>query len=396
MKEVSSKQSLKLFQLSLITSGLSIRLLGDVYIGELLLAIFVLSRLLLGKKFNLPIQTRALVGWLVVWFFANFISSFVREKSISLTLIAIFTVVISGICLVAILHFFQTYKDNQTKFILLFGIGKTLGVLINPSPYAGELPWKFGFGEPVIIISLSVMIFLKKKKIAYLLLPLLAFVSLTNEARTLTFLVLFALACFTASSVGFFKKYGNILVLITLVSPLLYVGYLQLALDGRLGSTEIVRAEVLTSTDLGPLVARKEFIFSAKAFMNSPLIGYGFNPEVSKEIILNGYQHLSDLGVRVQILNDEELPIHSYIMGALIQGGFFAGFYWSHVLLLAIRALKRIMIVETFYVPLISYVSIALINRIFFSPFGASERLIAGVFIGILVCMNSSDCKKNE
>ena len=130
--------------------------------------------------------------------------------------------------------------------------------------------------------------------------------------------------------------------------------------------------------------------------MTSPVIGYGFDPEVSKEIILNGYQSLSNLGLRVRILNDEELPIHSFIMGALIQGGIFAGLYWMYVFMVGIRSLKRVLNAETFHIPLIAYASIALINRIIFSPFGASERLIVDVFIAILLCMNVSNRKTNE
>ncbi len=98
MREVDKNQNSWIFQLSLITSGLSIRLLGDVYVGEIILSIFVLSNLFLGRKFNVPSQTRNLVTLLIIWFLANFISSFVREKSISLTLVAIFTVIITGIC----------------------------------------------------------------------------------------------------------------------------------------------------------------------------------------------------------------------------------------------------------------------------------------------------------
>ena len=396
MREVEKNQNSRIFQLSLITSGLSIRVLGDVYVGEIILSIFVLSSLFLGKKFQVPSQTRTLVVLLIIWFLANLISSFVREKSISLTLVAIFTVIITGICLVGTLHFFQTYRHDRTKFIFIFGVGKILGVIVNPSPYAGELPWKFGFGEPVIITALALIILIKRKEAVYISLLILVFISLTNEARTLSFLVLFALSCFAASSIDFFKKHLNILVFIALVAPILYLGYLQLALSGQLGSVEIERAQVLTSTELGPLVARKEFLFSVDAFMTSPVIGYGFDPEVSKEIILNGYQSLSNLGLRVRILNDEELPIHSFIMGALIQGGIFAGLYWMYVFMVGIRSLKRVLNAETFHIPLIAYASIALINRIIFSPFGASERLIVDVFIAILLCMNVSNRKTNE
>ena len=97
MREVEKNQNSRIFQLSLITSGLSIRVLGDVYVGEIILSIFVLSSLFLGKKFQVPSQTRTLVVLLIIWFLANLISSFVKEKSIYLTLVAIFTVIITGI-----------------------------------------------------------------------------------------------------------------------------------------------------------------------------------------------------------------------------------------------------------------------------------------------------------
>lgn len=396
MEELKKKQNSRIFQLSLITSGLSIRVLGDVYVGEIILSIFVLSSLLLGMKFQVPSQTRTLVKLLIIWFFANLISSFVRQKSISLTLIAIFTVIITGISLIGILHFFQNYQNERTKFILIFGIGKILGAIIDPSPYVGELPWKFGFGEPIIITALALIIFTKSNTVTYFSLLILAFISLTNEARTLSFLVLFTFLCFVVSNINFFRKHLNSLVLIVLVAPLLYLGYLQLALSGQLGSIEIKRAQVLTNSDLGPLVARKEFLFSVQAFMKSPAIGYGFDPKVSKELILNGYQSLANLGLRVEILNDEVLPIHSFVMGALIQGGLFAGLYWMYVLVLGIRALKIVIMAKKFHIPIVAYASIALVNRIIFSPFGASERLIVDIFIAILLCMNEPNRRNND
>lgn len=396
MMEVETKQRSRIFQLALLTSGLSIRVLGDVYIGEIILSILVLSNLVLGKRIQVPSQTRTLVVLIAIWFLANLVSSFVRQKSISLTLIAIFTVIITGICLVGALHFFQNYPQNRAKFILMFGIGKILGVIVDPSPYAAQLPWKFGYGEPMIITVLALIIFIKKKYFVYIFLPILVLISITNEARTLSFLIVFAISCFAVSNINLFKRHLNITIFVALIAPILYMGYLQLALSGQLGEVENERAQVLTNTELGPLVARKEFLFSIKAFVKSPVVGYGFDPVVSKDIILSGYQSLANLGLRVQILNDQDLPIHSFIMGALIQGGIFAGFFWMYVFILGIRALKNVLISETFHIPLIAYVSTSLINRVFFSPFGASERLIAVVFIAILVSIKVSNGQSNE
>jgi O-antigen ligase len=176
----------------------------------------------------------------------------------------------------------------------------------------------------------------------------------------------------------------------------MYFGYLEVALGGYLGDTEINRARLLAESDLGPLAARKEFVFSTRAFIDSPIVGYGFEPEVKREIIEDGYQELISNGIKIDYTYLDELPMHSFIMSAFVQGGIFAGIFWLFAIFNSLKAFFYTIEMQRFERPLAAYLSLALIDRILFSPFGAYERLTAAIFLSYILTVrkiNKSNLK---
>lgn len=368
-----------------LLSGISIRILGDVYIGELILSIFIISSLLIGKKISINPVALKLIKAAIVWLVANSISSIYREKSFSLTLIAIFTVILTALSFAAIAHFFETYPNRIMNFVLVYCLGKFIGVIIQPGSYTSALPWKFGFGEPLILATLVFVSISGKAYLTYLGIGLMIIISLTNESRTLAFTCLFALSAYILRMLKILKSSKKLFVLIVGLIPLLYNLYLQVALSGSLGLHEVDRAQILTSTDLGPFAARKEFVFSVQAFIQSPFLGYGFDPLVSRDLIMQGYKTLLDLGLNVKVLNDTDLPIHSFLMSALVQGGLFAGLFWIYSLKIVGGSFLKLTDIEVSKVPLYTYVAATLVDKILFSPFGALERVNSALFLVLLI-----------
>lgn len=364
-------------------SGYSIRILGEVYLAEFFLALFSLRSILIGRKVFLRGQFQLVPLIFLLWFLANLLSSLLNGKSISLTLIAVTTVVITGLCFRAFYEFFTQYPDKILQSLLMFAVGRLIGVVLDPLPYTALLPWKFGYGEWVILLALTSVAINRSIRMLWIFTPILIIISITNEARTL------ALLTAGAAFVSFFgpKKRVSVslLMAVTVLPIFMYYGYLEVALGGYLGNTEINRARLLVENDLGPLAARKEFIFSTRAFFDSPILGYGFEPEVKREIIADGYQELISKGIKVDYAYLNELPMHSFIMSAFVQGGIFAGIFWLFAIFNSLKAFIFTIEMQRYQRSLAAYLSLALIDRILFSPFGAYERLTAAIFLSYLL-----------
>jgi hypothetical protein len=211
----------------------------------------------------------------------------------------------------------------------------------------------------------------------------LSAISFVNQARTLAFMVIVS----ALALIPLQKRSRNrtIFLILGICLPVIYWIYLNLGINGSLGSKEISRARLLTATDLGPIAARKEIVFSAQAFLQSPIFGYGFDPVVNPKIIISGYQFWADHGYPIYNYDPTVLPLHSFLWAALIQGGIFAGIFWVLCLGFALGKILRIMEFQRRNRVLVLYCAVAMVDRILFSPFGAYERLYVAIFIGTLI-----------
>jgi hypothetical protein len=380
------KRRQRYFLFSLLFSGISFRIVGDIYVSEILLSGFALRSILLGRKVFHIDGLRSVPFLISLWFLANLVSSLFSDKSFSLTLTAIATPIVTGLVLRSILEYFENNPSHVLKGLTFFAIGRLIGILVNPLPYTREFPWKFGYGDWLIILSFVLVAKFKSNRLLWFLLPILSVVSLLNEARTMTLLVVGALVVTIFNPR---KRVSLAFLIILSIFPIVsYFGYLDLALSGSLGAKEIGRARLLAESDLGPLAARKEFVFSLRAFAGSPMIGYGFDPQVSREILEAGNQQLLANGVKVDYEYLYKLPMHSFLMSALVQGGILAGFFWIFALFKSLRAFSHSILLAKHERALSAYLSFSLISKILFSPFGAIERLNFAFFFSYLLLIN--------
>jgi hypothetical protein len=391
---ILSKREQNYFLFSLLLSGLSFRFLGNVYLTEVFLTFFALRSILIGRKAFFQGHFRFLPLIFLLWFIANLFSSVINGKAFSLTLISIATVAITGFTFRAIHEFFTLHPEKILQSVIIFALGRLIGIFLNPLPYTSQLPWKFGYGEWAILLALATATINRSMKMYAVFIPGLIMISITNQARTLALLTAgSAVASFFTSN-----KRTSVFSLIAIIFlPIfIYYGYLHIALAGQLGTKEINRAKLLVESDLGPLAARIEFIFSTRAFAASPIVGYGFEPEVKREIIADGYQVLVSNGVKVDYSYLEKLPMHSFIMSALVQGGVFAGIFWIFALFNSFKVFIYMRDIPIHEKPLVAYLSLALIDRILFSPFGAYERLNAALFLGYLLTLQPKKLKNDN
>ena len=377
-----------LFLTPLLFVGLSVRIFGDIYLTEIIFSVYAVNSIISGHKVFKAPSLNKIPLLLFFWTVANLISSINAGKNFSVILIAVGTVLIFGLTLRTVIDFFSAHPDQILNAFIFFILGRIIGLFFNPLPYTDEYPWKFGFGEWIVLFLLVIVAKYGLTRLLLLGLPLLTFVSLANQARTIAFLCVGVLLIFIFSNR---KQIGlGRLVILILIPVLAYNLYLAIALNGSLGITELKRAQSLSNNELGPLVARKEIVFSSRAFAASPIIGYGFQPQVSTKILNAGQQQLAAKGVFVSLDYLENFPLHSFLMSALVQGGIFAGFFWIFALFKSIRFAIVSFELNRFLSPLSAYLALSLIDRILFSPFGAFERLNVCFFLGFILTFKQS------
>jgi len=277
---------------------------------------------------------------------------------------------------------------------------------VQPTPYSEFYFWKFGIGPFVTIIGLCYAGRNRLKLVAVGIGLILAYVSITHEARSLAaFTLLGTLSVIVVKKKVQFEttpknqgKRGHFLLVSISLSVVIYLSYSLAASHGLLGQIEYQRVQILQNSSLGPLAGRSEFAYSIPAFLERPIIGYGYNPNVSAIFLLNRSTALAAAGVSNSdsVPGTEKLPVHSYLMQSLIVGGFLAGFFWLFVLGIMIRLLKRIDRIFSPWVPVLTYLSISLIWAILFSPYGAGSRLSAMLTLALSLAVLSDTEEKGS
>ena len=372
-----------LYFLGLLLSGISFRVIGDVYVGEIILTLLSIDRLMFRKKntFIKVWHNLKIAG--IIWTLANLVGSIHSSKSFTVLLISVFTPILTISCLSTCLHYMNQSESVLVQSLMIFALGRFLGIMVDPLPYTDTYPWKFGYGENLILLFIVLSYYLGFMKRQFFGGMVLSAISIINQSRTLAFLIFVSVLALLTGPKR--KKNLSILFIFGTFLPIVYWIYLNLGISGNLGVEEISRTKLLTSTNLGPLAARKEVIFSFRAFLESPIFGYGFNPNVKPDVIASGYQFWADHGYTINNYDSSTLPLHSFFWAAVIQGGILASSFWVLSFFFAVGKVFKITEYRLAIRVLVLYSAVAMVDRILFSPFGAYERLYVAIFMGILI-----------
>lgn len=395
-----------------ILCGLKINIIGEVYVGEVVASIYLIFRMtkIQITKFELNVLLLAFV-----WALAQTISDVVNETPFATMLKGVGTPIVFVISILALIDYF---KNNITRAPAFF-LGASLGFLIytvsSGNDYFTGNPWKWGFGHFILVLFATIFsYYLKSQRKIFLVVFTIIFVSicLLFSSRSMAFFLL--MASFVCYKYSIQKKENLIL---TLADSKFGFSFLSMFIIGalfilngvfgaifssdyvlkNLSQEDAHKYQVQASGDYGVLLGgRSELLISTKAFMDKPLLGHGSWAE-DKTGYLDEYSWLVyNLGYS---LNDSDtyngesnlIPTHSYIMGALVWSGIFGGLIWVYILRFLIKSYAGFYKNSNL---LISYLVIANIWNIFFSPFGADARWFTAMSLSLifvtLYCEN--DC----
>jgi len=291
---------------------------------------------------------------------------------------------------------------GRPKRILIYGwglvVGSLLAYFINPTDYALDDAWKFGYSYPV---TLAVILIACRKDVrGYLPSILLAGIGLVHfymafrNAGGLC-LVVAAFIAFNRymhqKGAGDYKlSFGRVaLVLVVAITVVagLSSAYQYAASSGMLGDEARVKFERQSSGELGVLVgARPELLSSIPAIIDSPLLGHGswakdpiYLLREEQALAVMGYENAGYISP--EELEEGRIPAHSHIFGSWVDAGLLGGVFWGWIWLLEAKVFLKHHPFVVKLMPLFAYSAISMLWDILFSPYGGQVRITDSFYI---------------
>ena len=274
-------------------------------------------------------------------------------------------------------------------FALGLAVGGYLSFRLNPSIYTEAHPWKFGVGPPAALLAALASLWPPIRRIPFLpALPLLAVsaYSMAVGFRSLAGIALLASIYLLVQQIAGRRRRaraalspGRALLFlaagVALTAAVLEL-YEQAATRGYLNEGARWLYERQDSGSFGVLLGgRSEIYASARAVMDSPIIGHGSWARDAGyaarifELRLLGYD------LRLLTRPDPDLiPTHSHLMGGWVEAGILGAVFWLWVLLLVFRVLSDLYLTAEPLGPLIAFIGFMTLWDVVFSPFGAERR----------------------
>jgi hypothetical protein len=397
----------------------NVRVVGNLYISELLLfVVFVVMFKRHGHLLFEPLPKRILIFGLL-WLFSQIATDLVRLTAFTSLLkgwasIVFFLVGFSS------LHMLLSDNSRRLKlFIIAFALGGLLRCLIDPGyGFEGE-PWKFGFGLPVMLLAIFLVIWGIEKRILMpffgeVILLMMGGLSIYLNGRSIGGAIILAVLLFQFSKFRLFqklflvrmnpvKKIGLILVAAGTVF-LVLVSYQWAGESQVLPEKAQYKYELNNSSSFGAfgliLGGRKEMLASIPAVIDSPIIGHGswaedpkYRAYLYRINTISGFDEDEDKLKRF-IESKDSIPAHSHLMQSWVWAGLLGAIFWIVVLKIIADSAMASMRFPRAWTILILFISIKAMWDLLFSPFGSEMRLLWGWELVLLVTVLTKTRKR--
>lgn len=296
--------------------------------------------------------------------------------------------------------------------LILYAVGLATGGLIsyfvNPSPYAADYPWKFGYGMPTtwFLILLAARIINHRRMGPYLASGILIATAALNIF--MGFRSLGGICFLTAIFVFMQSQWGERLATVrTRARRLLLVGFVLAAAgigvikmydyaagSGLLGESAQGNYEMQVSGKYGLLVGgRSEILVSGRAIYDSPFLGHGSWAKDDKysSLLMELRRQAGYIGGAY----DEEdlIPTHSHLFGAWVEAGLSGAIFWACILCLPMLVLFGPHSEIDCMAPLSAFVAFTLMWDILFSPYGAVLRIMTPYYVVFMMTCLGAYCR---
>lgn len=384
-------------------SSLKVNIFGDIYCGEIIFSVYLIF-CLRNLRYNRDISISIVL--LMIWVVQQFVSDLVNNTVFVNSAKGVGAPVLLMLTVLGMYQFFQKNPERVRLYLLGVYIGAMASQVLAPSMYFLSNPWKWGVG--IALLNFTVVWFMwgRDENLAVkggVLLPILvifSFISMYFDARTLAVFPLIAFAFMFFSRSDFVQRFGRKLVgrggySLRPIVFLVLIIFLSNWLFTAVFSSDAIRSMLPSSTaekmasqvrgEYGMVLGgRAEILASISAFADKPFLGHGSWAEDKlgyQDSLTRQLYNLDYLEQEFWDFGNNLIPVHSYLMGAVVWAGFLAGLFWLYMLRFTIWSL----LVNGRELNYFHYLNgVLFLWAILFSPFGASARWSAAIYISVM------------
>jgi hypothetical protein len=405
MPVIQTEKKLERFRFIAFVLGLTclveVNLAGRLMGADLVCLVGAVWALVFWRRRQLPTAVKFAIGLAVLWLCSAIASDFVNHSATEDIGRGQSRIII----LISGLYFLSKISAKDISWASSFWAGVIVGTFIKGISggygYADN-PWKFGMGMAAVAIAILLLeVFSENGRFRRITGPVvlsaLAVISLTQDFRSM-FAILMACAAllFCRKPVYRIALQGKLryLGLISLLIPAyialqgITAAYGYLAESGTLGYEAQNRYVTQASLGLSELQAgRTETLVSFQAIGDSPLLGHGswaHNPIYSARMA----SIITSRGGRLSRdrATSDLIPSHSHIIGAWVDHGILALPFWIFIIIVLAQGIGSSLRPVIVHRELVLFVSLLGLWDIFFSPFGAQQRVLLAAAFTIVVC----------
>lgn len=380
--------------------SLEVKLVGRLFVSELVLAALLPFMVLTRGRLLLKPFPAVFIAFMMAWLFSQVVTDLYRDTPSSDYLRGWAKIISTGICFVSL----YLLINNKSERIVLYLAGLVIGLLLthqfSPSKTAIAHPWKFGYAVPVTIAVFLFAVYAGKRflpgqrQLPSIMATIIGLINLYLGFRsfggvcilTAIYLAVWGIFSNPRRDIGSVRLSTVVLFsLATLMAGGLVVeAFSIVAKQGYLGEKAQRKFRFQGTGDFGLLLGgRQEIFVSARAVRESPLLGHGSwakDPELTYHYAI--FELRRALGYPTnEYVDSDLLPTHSHLFGAWVEAGIVGAIFWIWVLTIVLRALSILYKDDQRLVPVLALVAFLLIWDIPFSPFGAERRFITTFFI---------------
>lgn len=392
-------------------SGLSVRMVGDVFVGEL--AVLVLVPVALLKSHTAPLNRalKILVLLGIVWLVGQVLTDVIRVSTPADYLRGWANIVIF---LVDVFVIYRLVYQQPTRALLLivsFALGQLIGLLVNPTADQLIDPWKFGVATPLALLALCLTVWWSRRRgravpthVQVALLVGLFAVNLLKDYRSeagicgvvVTIVLMARLLRRRVDPSPRTRGLGTARTAVVLLgmaatAMLVITAYSAAAQDGLLGADAQAKYYLEYQPGLAILIGgRGEILVSSQAIIDSPIVGHGSWAQDAKYVAIAAVVRSEGYSVVLLPPNSPDsqlIPSHSHLFGAWVEAGILGAVFWLYTLVFVARSVPRIAASLSSLLPLCAYFAVHLSWDILFSPFSGSIRLFDALELAVIAAI---------
>jgi len=391
------KNRLLLFIIGLF-SETQIKLIGYISISELFFLYYTFKVLWNGRKFIFNSDIRPFIIMGMLWMLSSLVTNIVRDNNIFNILKGISMPLFYISSFISLYYLLYRNLNNFKWFILgdaisgiisiyyfrasLFEYAASVGEELSGANIYTSYYWPFLF---------AITLFYYPQKKYFVLISIFIFGTIffiigARSSGSICYLSAFIVLLY---NINYKFSYKFIAIGIIAITQLISFSYGHFASIGALGDEAQKKYEIQSSSDIGILSGRQEFVAAFLAITDSPIIGHGTAALDVEGYAIRGAELINAYYIpSYDEISQSVIASHSHLFGAWMLDGVLGFIFWFYLMFYIVRFGINNILYTGKYLPFVTLIILFTVWNFVFSPI--QIRLPSSAFYIFIIILNSN------